>query len=125
MTPAAASSPNAEPPVSSTALRALRDRARAHQLGLARAGRAAAHVDAADRALGRREHDGAARRGAFVRPVPDADAGYVRDRVVAGPGRATAWHSCSRVSRPAGRAPRQSAALARRSAARPARRPPA
>ena len=51
------------------------------QIGLARAGSGAAHVDATNRAVGA-DHDGAAGRPATVRPVADADAGDIGDRVV-------------------------------------------
>ena len=57
----------------------LHDVARPQQIGLVRAGRPAAHIDAGDaRAIG--EDDGAAGDGAPVDPVPDANAGHVGDR---------------------------------------------
>jgi len=52
------------------------------ELGQVGAGRAAAHVDAPDGAP-LAEDDGAAGGGTAVRPVPDLDAGHIRDRVEA------------------------------------------
>ena len=63
MAPPAASRPKAEPPLSTTACTALDQPGRAERVGLARARRAAAHVDRADRGRLRPDHgDPAARR---------------------------------------------------------------
>ncbi len=61
----------------------LDQRAGPQGVGLAGAGGAAAHVDAAHGPL-LAEDDGAAGGGAPVRPVPDADAGHVGDGVTDG-----------------------------------------
>ena len=74
ITPPAASRPKALPPASSTACTLLDRVQRRQQLGLARAGRGAAHVDAGDGAVAR-EHDGAAGRAARVGEVADREAG--------------------------------------------------
>ena len=54
MTPSAVASPNAEPPVSTTASTCVDDAPRLEQRELARRRRAAAHFAAADRAVGSR-----------------------------------------------------------------------
>ena len=65
ITPPAASRPKALPPVSSSACTCSTRLSRAQQVGLARAGRGAAHVDAADRAL-RAQHARCSRWGGGV-----------------------------------------------------------
>ena len=79
MTPAAASSPKAEPP-DSTIASTRSTRCRAEQLGLAAARRAAAHIDRRDRRRLGQHH----RRSGDRRPIlglPDQDAGHVGDQI--------------------------------------------
>ena len=68
----AAASPNALPPPSTIAWTCWTDRRRIEQIGLARAGRAAAHVNASDRAL-LGEDDRAPGRPLGERVVPDLE----------------------------------------------------
>ena len=79
ITPSAAASPNAEPPVSRTASTRSTSRPGTERVELAGGRRAAAHLGRAGRALGE-EHHRAAGAGDVVGPVADADAVHVGDQ---------------------------------------------